>query len=151
MCPGYYSTRPSKLMMFHNGTVNNNIEYNDVCKEKIQVKVAYINIPEVFEVDTKKNSVVEQNIHNSSNVRFKGEHSSHSFDWEILNNNKIEVDWLIAGGLNISNIKNALLTTKAMGVDVSSGVEISRGKKSPKLIKDFVLECKNIEKVFLND
>ena len=73
------------------------------------------------------------------------------FDWEILNNNKIEVDWLIAGGLNISNIKNALLTTKAMGVDVSSGVEISRGKKSPKLIEDFVLKCKNIEKVFLND
>ncbi len=70
------------------------------------------------------------------------------FDWELLKNNEIKVDWLIAGGLNISNIKNALLITKAKGVDVSSGVEISKGKKSPKLIEEFVLKCKDIEKVF---
>ena len=69
------------------------------------------------------------------------------FNWELLKNNRIEANWLIAGGLNISNIHDALLTTKADGVDVSSGVEISKGKKSPKLIEDFVLKCKNIEKV----
>ena len=69
------------------------------------------------------------------------------FNWNLLKNTKIDVNWLIAGGLNVSNIENALLLTNANGVDVSSGVEVSKGKKSPKLIEDFVLKCRSIEKV----
>ena len=83
-CPGHYSTHPSKLMMIQNGTIRDKIKYIDICNGKIPVTVAYHNIPEVFDVDKERNAMVEQDIHNSSNVRFEGEHSRQSFDWEIL-------------------------------------------------------------------
>ena len=73
------------------------------------------------------------------------------FDWKILKNNKIDLDWLIAGGLNITNLQKALQLTNANGVDISSGVEIRKGEKSPKLIEDFVLKCRSIEKGYINE
>ncbi|MFJ9595714.1 phosphoribosylanthranilate isomerase [Streptomyces virginiae] len=46
--------------------------------------------------------------------------------------------WLLAGGLNPGNVREALAATGAWGVDVSSGVERERGVKSPELIRAFV-------------
>ncbi|GHI88272.1 phosphoribosylanthranilate isomerase [Streptomyces xanthophaeus] len=46
--------------------------------------------------------------------------------------------WLLAGGLTPANVAEALRTTGAWGVDVSSGVEEGRGVKSPALIRAFV-------------
>ncbi|MCX4691869.1 phosphoribosylanthranilate isomerase [Streptomyces sp. NBC_01408] len=46
--------------------------------------------------------------------------------------------WLLAGGLTPENVGEALRTTGAWGVDVSSGVERERGVKSPELIRAFV-------------
>ncbi|WP_425861163.1 phosphoribosylanthranilate isomerase [Arthrobacter sp. TWP1-1] len=46
--------------------------------------------------------------------------------------------WLLAGGLNPANV-GALITELApSGVDVSSGVESSRGVKDVQLIRDFI-------------
>ncbi len=66
------------------------------------------------------------------------------FDWHLLNKKNIEVDWLLAGGLTEKNVHRAVNITNAIGVDISSGVEIKKGKKSPKLIKNFVRMCRNI-------
>ncbi|MFD9334158.1 phosphoribosylanthranilate isomerase [Streptomyces sp. NPDC060028] len=46
--------------------------------------------------------------------------------------------WLLAGGLNAGNVREAVETTGAWGVDVSSGVERERGVKSPELIRAFI-------------
>ncbi|SDI30040.1 phosphoribosylanthranilate isomerase [Sinosporangium album] len=46
--------------------------------------------------------------------------------------------WLLAGGLTPDNVGEAIAATKPFGVDVSSGVEVSRGVKDPALITSFI-------------
>ncbi len=59
-------------------------------------------------------------------------------DWKLLSKFHPAKPWLLAGGLNPGNVAEALAQTGAPGVDVSSGVEIAPGKKSPELIRAFV-------------
>ena len=66
------------------------------------------------------------------------------FDWNILKDFKSKKKWMLAGGLNIDNIENAIDITKAPAIDISSGLEIRKGVKDPKLIEDFVIKCKNL-------
>ena len=66
------------------------------------------------------------------------------FDWNILKDFKSKKKWMLAGGLNIENIENAIDITKAPAIDISSGLEISKGLKDPQLIKDFVSKCKSL-------
>ncbi|EMG98635.1 bifunctional indole-3-glycerol-phosphate synthase TrpC/phosphoribosylanthranilate isomerase TrpF [Helicobacter pylori] len=55
-----------------------------------------------------------------------------SFDWEILEN--VKTPFMLAGGLNLDNIQNAL-KVKALGLDFNSGLEISPGIKNKDKIK----------------
>ena len=66
------------------------------------------------------------------------------FDWDILKDFKSKKKWMLAGGLNIYNIENAIDITKAPAIDISSGLEIRKGLKDPKLIEDFVIKCKSL-------
>ena len=66
------------------------------------------------------------------------------FDWNILKGYNSKSKWMLAGGLNVNNVKDAIKSTKAPGIDVSSGVEISKGIKDPALIRNFIRECRNI-------
>ncbi|MDQ0210599.1 phosphoribosylanthranilate isomerase [Arthrobacter bambusae] len=50
--------------------------------------------------------------------------------------------WLLAGGLTPSNVGAAALEAEAWGVDVSSGVESSRGVKDLDLVRAFVQAAK---------
>ena len=40
-----------KLMMHNNGSVSNNVRYQDLCVERFAVNVAYNHDPEYFEVE----------------------------------------------------------------------------------------------------
>ncbi len=60
-----------------------------------------------------------------------------SFDWQVLSELDASTDYMLSGGLNASNIAEALRATNAQGIDISSGVESAPGVKDVGLIKDF--------------
>ena len=60
-----------------------------------------------------------------------------SFDWSLLDWLDGSVDYMLSGGLNKDNIADALIITKASGIDVSSGVESAPGAKSVAMIDEF--------------
>ena len=53
---------------------------------------------------------------------------------------------ILAGGLSVDNIAEAIATVGPLGVDVSSAVESAPGQKDIQLIKDFVSAAKAAEK-----
>ena len=53
-----------------------------------------------------------------------------SFDWNLLKDQKIRLPWFISGGINETNIKNIQNLLNPNGIDLSSGVEVSKGIKS---------------------
>lgn len=64
--------------------------------------------------------------------------SGKPWNWGSADFTAPEGRWLLAGGLNPGNVREAVEVTGAWGVDVSSGVERERGVKSPELIRAFV-------------
>ncbi len=65
-----------------------------------------------------------------------------SFDWSILRGWTAPGPWLLAGGLRPDNVAEAIRVTGATAVDVSSGVERTRGMKDPELIRAFIRNAK---------
>jgi phosphoribosylanthranilate isomerase len=61
-----------------------------------------------------------------------------AFDWTFLSGRTVPLPWLLAGGLTPDNVAEAVRVTGARVVDVSSGVESSRGVKSVELIRAFL-------------
>ena len=53
-----------------------------------------------------------------------------SFDWNLLKDQKFKLPWFISGGINETNIKNIQNLLNPNGIDLSSGVEVSKGIKS---------------------
>lgn len=60
-----------------------------------------------------------------------------SFDWRLIAGRRWSLPWMLAGGLNASNVAEAIAHTGAQQVDLSSGVEIAPGVKDPTLIAEF--------------
>ena len=63
-----------------------------------------------------------------------------SFDWALLNN--IKGQFMLSGGLSPENVAEAIATTGAPIVDVSSGVENAPGIKDAILIRKFIEQAK---------
>jgi phosphoribosylanthranilate isomerase len=49
---------------------------------------------------------------------------------------------ILAGGLNPGNVREALHAVNPWGVDVSSGVEQSPGKKNINRVREFIQQCR---------
>jgi phosphoribosylanthranilate isomerase len=67
-----------------------------------------------------------------------------SFDWSLLRGWNAPGPWILAGGLTPANVSAAIAETGATTVDVSSGVESSRGVKDPALIRTFVRNARPV-------
>lgn len=68
-----------------------------------------------------------------------------AFDPSVLAGRSPEGFWLLAGGLTVDNVAALLHASGASGVDVSSGVESSRGVKDVGLIRSFIAEVRPAE------
>ncbi len=64
-----------------------------------------------------------------------------AFDWEIMDALPKDVPYMLSGGLDASNVCEALSRSGANAVDISSGVESAAGVKDIKLIEDFLATC----------
>ena len=64
--------------------------------------------------------------------------NAQTFDWSVLRGWTAPAPWLLAGGLTPDNVAEAVRISGASAVDVSSGVERSRGVKDIGLIQAFV-------------
>lgn len=60
------------------------------------------------------------------------------FDWTLLAGLDAGRPVMLSGGLDAGNVADALAAVRVDGVDVSSGVEVSPGVKSPERIHAFV-------------
>jgi phosphoribosylanthranilate isomerase len=59
------------------------------------------------------------------------------FDWRLLAGLESGTDYMLSGGLNAANIRDALALAKPPGIDISTGVESAPGVKDPALIEAF--------------
>jgi len=64
------------------------------------------------------------------------------FDWRILSAVPVDMPYMLAGGLNPDNVREAIQLTGAPYLDVSSGIETAPGEKSPELIRRFLQAVK---------
>ena len=69
-----------------------------------------------------------------------------SFDWTLLEALDPSVDYMLSGGLNASNVSDAIANTRPSGLDISSGVESEPGVKNINLIASFFEAVANAKK-----
>ncbi|TYC54037.1 phosphoribosylanthranilate isomerase [Rhodobacterales bacterium] len=66
-----------------------------------------------------------------------------SYDWTLLKDLDLKKPFMLSGGLNPTNVAEAVRTSGARAVDVSSGVERDKGVKDNELIRAFVAAAKS--------
>jgi len=64
--------------------------------------------------------------------------SGEVFDWSLAGELPEGLNVILAGGLNPENVASGIAQVRPFGVDVSSGVEASPGRKDPILMKHFI-------------
>jgi phosphoribosylanthranilate isomerase len=78
---------------------------------------------------------------------YEGTHSGSGrvADWDEASGLARVTEVILAGGLTVDNVADAIRFVRPWGVDVSSGVESERGVKDPAKIKAFVARVRAIE------
>ena len=66
------------------------------------------------------------------------------FDWKALEPVNGKIDYMLSGGLDPENVRDAIELTGAFAVDVSSGVETMPGEKDPVRIRAFLEAAKSV-------
>ena len=67
-------------------------------------------------------------------------------DWARAAEVAKQGNMILAGGLSVDNVAEAIATARPYGVDVSSAVESAPGVKDPALIKEFISAARAAEK-----
>jgi phosphoribosylanthranilate isomerase len=66
-----------------------------------------------------------------------------AFDWKILSGQRFGRPWMLSGGLNPENVREAIAASGAALLDVSSGVEGAPGVKDPAKIAAFIAAARS--------
>ena len=84
--------------------------------------------------------------HNHPRVLFEGPVSGvgSTSDWNSAAQLARTTQLVLAGGLNATNVADAIAAVRPFGVDVSSGVEASPGIKDPARIHEFVRRARAV-------
>lgn len=64
--------------------------------------------------------------------------NARAFDWSLLAERRWPLPWMLSGGLTAGSLSEAVRSTGARAVDVSSGVEDRPGVKNPDRIRAFL-------------
>ncbi len=67
------------------------------------------------------------------------------FDWSIIKRLNLKKTWILAGGLDVDNVAEAVEAVAPYGVDVNSGVEKRPGEKDHDRIRSFVRRVRDLE------
>ena len=90
---------------------------------------AYVRIADALMFDTKPPPSLKNALPGGNAV---------SFDWRILSGQKWPLPWMLAGGLHVGNVVEAVAISGATIVDTSSGVEDAPGHKNVDKIVEFL-------------
>ncbi|QRY78692.1 phosphoribosylanthranilate isomerase [Pseudomonas sp. PDNC002] len=66
-----------------------------------------------------------------------------AFDWSLVPKN-VSRPLILAGGLTVANVAEAIAQVRPYAVDVSGGVEASKGIKDAQKIRDFIAQCRSV-------
>jgi phosphoribosylanthranilate isomerase len=80
-------------------------------------------------------------------ILFEGKASGtgETADWDQAREMAAHNELILAGGLDAENVADAIRAVRPWGVDVSSGVERSRGIKDPAKIRAFIARVRALE------
>lgn len=70
--------------------------------------------------------------------------SGETFDWRLVPRD-LEKPIILAGGLTADNVKDAIKVVRPFAVDVSSGVEETKGVKDPEKISAFIERVREVQ------
>ena len=115
--------------------------YIDEIKKKFDVKVikkiSINNNEDLNTIDKFKNIEYLLFDYKPDNNELPGGNAK-SFDWSLLKGKEIKLPWFISGGINETNIKKIQNLLNPDGIDLSSGVEVSKGIKSNSKINNLL-------------
>lgn len=83
-----------------------------------------------------------------SRLLYEGARSGHGElpDWNVARELASRAALILGGGLDAANVGRAVRSVHPFGVDVSSGVEKTRGEKDPARIREFVEAARAAER-----
>ena len=115
-------------------------EEPDYCRELDGVKlIKAFRVGEDFDVNVIYNYKVSAVL---LDAKVKGEYggTGQRFDWRLAVEAKKFLPVILAGGLNIDNVSEAIQFVRPFAIDVCSGVEAEPGRKDLAKICEFMLE-----------
>jgi phosphoribosylanthranilate isomerase len=115
-------------------------EEPEFCREFENVKVIKaFRVAEDFEIATIRRYPVSAVL---LDAKVKGEYggTGQRFDWRLANEAKKFLPVILAGGITIDNVAEAIQVVHPYAIDVCSGVEAEPGRKDLMKIREFLLE-----------
>lgn len=112
--------------------------------KKIFPKISLI---KAFSIFTKNDLTKIKNFENHIDYFLldnKNPGSGEVFEWSFLQNFKVSKPYFLSGGINIHNIDEAIKIVNPDFIDISSGIEETKGIKSSKLIIEILQKIKTI-------